>query len=213
MEKDEYPGNSHRQREGREPRTVREEREPLKSVVSTRPKRRKRPLGKRFVSAFFGTVEGEETTWEHVWFEMILPRVRQLVVDAGIESLEYKVLGGSRRRRGSGRPGYGSRFDRGYDRDRDRDEPRSLSRRARARHDFGEMIFDTKVEAEEVLDSMYDIISKYNTVTVADLLELSGYETTAVDRKWGWDDIRGTGTVRLRSGEYLLDIQPPVEIE
>lgn len=88
-----------------------------------------------------------------------------------------------------------------------------MSRGARARHDFGELVFDTRVEAEEVLDAMFNEISQYDVVTVRALLELCDYETNAVDRRWGWTDIRGTDIVRMRDGSYLLDLRPPEPIE
>ncbi len=75
------------------------------------------------------------------------------------------------------------------------------------------MLFETRVEAEEVLDRMYDIVQQYDIVTVADMLELAGFETSPIDRRHGWDDIRGTEVIRVRSGDYLLDIRPPDPIE
>lgn len=217
----EYPGNSRRQRkrdDDDDPQTIKKDKEEkvVEKVVSGRVRRRKRPIGKRWAEAFFGVEEGE-STWEWVWFDRVLPGIRELLFDAAFDGAERRLFGGSRRSRGGRgysdrRPDYGSRF-RGGGRDRDRDEPRQLSRRARARHDFGEMIFETRVEAEEVLDRMYDIVAKFDIVTVADLLELSGYETTHVDRRHGWDDIRGSDVIRLRSGDYLLELPPASPIE
>jgi hypothetical protein len=93
-----------------------------------------------------------------------------------------------------------------------RDEPRSISRRARATHDFDEIILPTRVEAEEVIDRMFDIVSQYETATVADLYELVGINSNYTDGKWGWSDFRGAGVSRVRNG-YLLDLPRPESLD
>jgi hypothetical protein len=83
-----------------------------------------------------------------------------------------------------------------------------MSRRARARHDFDEIVLETRGEADEVIDQLYEIVSRYDSATVADLYELVGLASTHTDNKWGWTDLRGAGVTRVRSG-YLLDIPEP----
>lgn len=66
----------------------------------------------------------------------------------------------------------------------------------------------TRVEAEETLTQMFDLLEKFDAVTVADLYELSGISSNYMDHKWGWTDLRGSNVTRTRQG-YLLDLPQP----
>ncbi len=83
-----------------------------------------------------------------------------------------------------------------------------LSRRGRAQHDFDEIVLQSRAEAEEVIDRMFDILSRFDSVTVADLYELTGIKSNHVDNKWGWTDLQGSSVSRIRNG-YLLDLPAP----
>jgi hypothetical protein len=83
-----------------------------------------------------------------------------------------------------------------------------MSRQARARHDFDEIVLESRTEAEEVIDRLFDLVSRYESATVADLYELVGLASSHTDHKWGWTDLRGAGVSRVRGG-YLLDLPDP----
>jgi len=68
------------------------------------------------------------------------------------------------------------------------------------------------VEAEEVIDRMFDLVSRYEVVTVADLYELVGVSGEYTDAKWGWTDLRGAAAMRIRDG-YLLDLPRPIYLD
>jgi len=123
--------------------------------------------------------------------------------------------GRSANRRGRGRrPGGGSyvSYDRYSSRDR-RDDSRSLSRRARATHNFDEIILDKRVEAEEVINQLFEIVSKYEQASVADLYNLVGISGQFTDENYGWTDLRGAGVTRLTRGGYLLDLPRPEPLD
>ena len=84
-----------------------------------------------------------------------------------------------------------------------------LSRRSRTRQEFDEIVIQSRQEANEVLDRMYDILSRYGSVAVADLYELTGIQAAHTDYKWGWTDLRGAKASKLRQGGYLLDLPEP----
>ncbi len=87
-----------------------------------------------------------------------------------------------------------------------------MSRQARAGHNFDEIILDQRAEAEEVIDKLFELVSRYDTATVADLYELVGLSATHTDHKWGWSDLHGSGVSRVRGG-YLLDLPEPVPFD
>ena len=87
-----------------------------------------------------------------------------------------------------------------------------MSRRARASHDFDEIILASRVEAEEVIDRLFDLVSRYESATVADLYEMVGVTGNFTDDKWGWTNIRGAGVTRVRNG-FLLDLPRPEPLD
>jgi hypothetical protein len=70
----------------------------------------------------------------------------------------------------------------------------------------------TRVEAEEVIDRLFDVVSRYETATVADLYEMVGVTGNYTDDKWGWTDLRGASVQRVRNG-YLLDLPRPEPLD
>jgi hypothetical protein len=86
-----------------------------------------------------------------------------------------------------------------------------MSRMARSRHDFDEIVLQSRTEAEEVIDRLFDLVSRYDTATVADLYELVGIQGSHTDHKWGWTDLRGADVSRTRDG-YLLDLPDPIPL-
>jgi hypothetical protein len=83
---------------------------------------------------------------------------------------------------------------------------------ARRNHDFDEIVLATRAEANEVIDRLFDLISKYEQATVSDLYDLVGLEAKFTDEKWGWRDMRGVQAVRVGGG-YLLDLPRPEQLD
>jgi hypothetical protein len=69
-------------------------------------------------------------------------------------------------------------------------------------------VLDQRAEAEEVIDRLFDVVSRYGSASVADLYELVGLDSTHTDHKWGWEELTGAGVSRIRGG-YLLDLPEP----
>lgn len=188
----------------------------IERVTTAEPIRRKKGLGRRFRDIFFGGDPRSTATF--IINSVLIPAAKDMIVDAGREGVEKLVRGDSYRRRGapsSGAQGYVSYNrmtppTRGPMRGPMRDEPRAISPRGRARHDFDEIVLQSRAEAEQVIERLFDIVGRYDTATVSDLYDLVGIRSTHVDNKWGWTDMRGAGVVRVRDG-YLLelpDVQP-----
>jgi hypothetical protein len=94
----------------------------------------------------------------------------------------------------------------------DREPPRRpMSREARARHDFNEIVLENRTEAIEVLEAMVARIVRYGAVTVADLYDFVGTTGSFADQRWGWSDLT-TADVRQVPGGFLLDLPAPEPI-
>ena len=210
-----FPPNSKRPRT--EPAAPKPEKK-IERVTTSEPIRRKKPLGSLFMDTFFtGSAEG---VFGYVLQDVILPAAKDTVADAvsqGIERLLFGETNPRRRapsRRGGSQPINYNRYYSPTSPQRDpREEVRpSLSRRARATHDFDEIILQSRIEAEETLEGLYNLLEKYNMATVADLYELVGISGKFTDEKYGWTDLRGTSVSRTSHG-YLLNLPKPEALD
>lgn len=184
----------------------------MEQVTSAEASRRKRGLGRKFKDAFIGG--DARSTADYVVIDVIIPAVRDLLFDSLEAGIQRMIYGESRRRRPTPGPNPVGHVDyRGMSSGpmttRTSSAPRMVSRRSRARHDFEELIIPTRQEAEEVIDRMFDILSRYGSVSVAHLYELTGIQSQHTDMKWGWRELRGSKAVRLRQGGFLLDLPEP----
>lgn len=209
MDPKEYPPNSFSSRKAPEPA----EEKNIERVTSSEPIRRKKSLGRKFKEVFFGG--DAKSAGRYIIYGVAIPMTKDLIIEAVREGIEKWVRGESYRRRSSPYSGpsgyvqYNRMSPRPDPRD-SREQPRPMSARARSRHDFDEIILQSRAEAEEVIERLFDIVGRYDTATVSDLYDLVGVRSSHVDHKWGWSDMRGAGVVRTRDG-YLLelpDVQP-----
>ena len=202
-DEDVFPGNSQRDK-----KTAPEEKK-VTRVTTAEPIRRKKGLGRKLKSIFFNG--DPKATASFIVQSVLIPAAKDMIVDAASEGVQKLVRGDSYRRRtgpSSGPQGYVAYNRMG--RPPGVAEARPMRRPARARHDFDEIVLQSRQEAETVIEQLYEIISKYDTATVSDLYDLVGIRGTHVDHKWGWTDMRGAGVVRVRDG-FLLelpDVQP-----
>ena len=212
MDSQEFPPNSEASK--REPIYDKE----ITRVTTSEVKRKKKSLRKQFSETF---VAGDaKSAIRYVVLDVMLPAAKDMIVEAGSQGIEKLIFGESRRRGSSAPPsgptGYVSynRFS-GIMGNRPsvlNSSQRALSRQARARHDFDEIVLESRAEAEEVIDRLFDLVSRYESATVADLYELVGLASAHTDNKWGWVDIRGAGVSRTRGG-YLLDLPDPIPLD
>lgn len=209
-----FPSNSNASRK-RVPANApkKAERTKLEPVVTGTVTRRKTPLGKRLLHVVIGGEVHEVR--EHVIFDVLLPAARDMVVDAGEAALRgvfYPDSSAGRRGHSRNRGGpHGTRYT-NYSRYSEprgrRDEPRTVSPRARSRHDFDEIIFNNRVEAEATLDLLFERIEEYGDATVADLYDLVGITEDYTDKRYGWTDLSNASVSRTKGG-YILDLPRP----
>jgi hypothetical protein len=180
--------------------------------VVTDAVRRKKPLRKKFSEVFIAG--SAKTAIGYALWEVLLPAAKDTVVEVITQGVEKLFFGDSRRRGSlppqSGPTGYVS-YNRYSMQSRMSSPQRVMSRQARARHDFDEIVLESRTEAEEVIDRLYEVISRYESATVADLYQLVGLSSSHTDHKWGWTDIRGAGVSRSRDG-YVLDLPEPIPL-
>lgn len=212
---EDFPSNSQRRqlprKEEAETKNISKKR--IDKVVEGQVVRRKKPLGKKLRETFLGG--GDRSIAEFVFQDVIVPNIKDMLFEANQQAMERMLYPGSEPRPFRRRdPRRGHTNYNGISRGpaRDRDEERSMSRRARANHDFGEIILPTRPEAEAVLEGLFAVLEEYDVVAVSDLYEMVGISSQFTDRKWGWVDLRGSDIRRIREG-WLLDLPRPEVID
>jgi hypothetical protein len=209
-----FPGNR-KQPPAVEPKKV-------SRVVEGRVVRRKQPMGRRFTQLF---VAGDTTSVrQYVLMDVAIPALKDLFSDMVTQGFERLIYGESRP--STRRPGATSNYV-SYNRfsnptqatrvgmpPRDNNPAgRPISREARSSHNFDEIIIDTRHEAEEVLAQLFDMLTRYESVSIADLYDLVGVDRNFTDEKWGWTNMAGASVSRVRSGGYVLNLPKPEQID
>lgn len=208
---DDFPANSKKVQATAPP----QEKPQLKPVTSAKTDgRKKRRLGRQFKDTFIAGNPRDAAA--HAIGEIVVPAIRDMFHDAlqgGLDRLFYgeranKSKAPSWMQTGMGNVNYGQ-YSQPASKPKSASQPRSISRQARARHSLGEIVIPTRPEAEEVLDQLFEILSRDGVVTVADLFALTDIRIEHTDMKWGWTSLRGAKSMRLRQGGFLLDLPDP----
>lgn len=204
------PGNSYTNRQSSKKDKAPEQKKDLKKVVVTGEVIQKK---KGFGSKIRETVAGDDakSVASYIFFDVFIPAAKAMIVDAASQGTERLLYGGDRGRdrvaaRRAGYTSYSKMYNNNRsDRDRDR---RDISSRGRANHDFDEIILSDRGEAEEAIDQLMNLIDDYGHAKVSDLYEILGISGNYTDDKWGWTDLRGAATSRVREG-YRLELPKP----
>lgn len=210
-----FPGNSHNplgDNKQISPKETKEEapKKDIQKVVSTDAVQRPKSIGRRFKALFSG---GEaKGALKYIVADVMIPALRNLVVDATTKGVERIVYGNSPPRRYEpGRPRVSYNSPSVVDRYARRpgmlpDQPPYSRGR---RQEVSEIILTSREDAELVVERLTDIIDKYDVASVADLHELVGLPSSHVDNKWGWSVLTYANVRQIREG-YLIDL-PPAE--
>lgn len=172
-------------------------------------------LGRKFKGIFFGG--DARASARYVAGDVLLPALRNLIVDMVTMGVERVVYGENNRRRPSRPAPFTSRVsynaysspmrdprDRGV---RLPDQPTRMTPRANDRN----LILERREDAEAVLDQLATIIDQYEVASVSDLNELLGLPSSPIDNKWGWLSLERVSIRQVREG-YHLDLPTPEEI-
>lgn len=208
---DQFPANSNKDKEEKKLKKDVSEGKKLEKVISGEAIQKKRPLSRRFKDTFLG---GEfKSAAQYIGMEVLLPAVRNMLVDGVTKGVERLVYGDSTSRRpssGYGQPRiqYNSPVNRsGAPRANLPDQP-GVGRRRTV--DLDDIILSTRNDAERVIDTLTDIINQFDVASVADLKEILGIKPAYTDNSWGWFSMHYADVRQVREGFLLM--LPPAEV-
>lgn len=83
----------------------------------------------------------------------------------------------------------------------------NAQQRVSAGYSYDDLIFNTRGDAEIVLEKMFELLNQYRAVSIADMFDLAGVSSPNgyTDNKYGWSDLRDARIVRVNSG-YMIDL-------
>lgn len=189
------------------------ERKKSEKVISGTVIERKKGLGRKIAETFTG-IDAREVG-SHVVFDVILPQLKGMAVDAGTQAIERLILGeaGSRRSssaisprtRGSSYTAY-NRYSGGSQASEDREPIHVRSNEVR------EVIVETRGDAQRVMDEMFAHLDQYQSITVADFYDLVGVTGKFTDNQWGWTNLNAAGVSRVREG-FRIELPRPISLK
>lgn len=222
---DNFPSNANTQKTNYTGKAVEKVEEPqpkpkkIEKVVQGEVVRKKPSMLKRFKETFLG---GDDVSiGEFILLDIVIPATKDMIADAVTQGVERRLFGESRghgRRSGGGfRPDpatrnragnvdYGGFSKPSRSNNVRHEEVRSLRRNRGVQLD--EIYLATRVEADELLERMYDLLERYEQVSVSDLNDMLGVTSEYTDEKIGWVDLRGSRVQRTSRG-YLVDLPRP----
>ena len=172
----------------------------LSKVTTGKVTRRKQSGLRKLAGAFFA--EDLKTVLNDMIYEVAIPRLKDMFLDGMSMLIRGNTYTGRRNdyvsannRVNYSAYSYRSRDDRG-------DRGRGAGQRNPRNID--DIVFETRIDCEEVIAQLYKNIQDYETVSVADFYDACGITGEFTDNKWGWK--RGAEFYPRRVADgYIID--------
>jgi hypothetical protein len=187
--------------------------EPVIKVVEGKAIQRKKSFGRRFLENF--APADNHDVGGYVFFQVVLPRLKDLIFDVGETALRRALWGDSQSGyRSSGKGGYTPYNTISSSGVVNKQTVQAKPTQTAASDEFGEIVVETRGEAEQVMDSISNKIEKYGVASVSDLKAACGLTGSFTDERFGWDTMGGTDIRRVGGQHpgFLLVFPRPQEL-
>lgn len=203
MNTSDYKPNSHASKSGQ---TTAPAEKKVEKVVSGKV-RTKKNEARKFADIFIAEDVGNIKNY--VFMDVLVPAIKKAVSDIVRDGVDMLLYGesGRNRSKSSGNGHYVSY--RSYSDPRDDRRPRE---RSSSRFSYDDIIFDTRGQAQIVLDHMTDILDQYESVSVADLYDLCDLTAPYTANDYGWYRLGSAEVVHVRDG-YVIKLPRAVSLK
>ena len=198
---DNYKPNSHRSKIEQSSGTS----EKKEIVVSGNTKTKKNEM-RKFKDVFIAEDIGNVKSY--IFMDVLVPAIKKAVSDIVRDGIDMILYGGAKR--SSGSSGSKVSYRNYYDQ---KDDRRVTHSRVSTRFDYDDIGYETRSDAEAVLEQMNDTIATYGLVTVSDMYEFSKQDAPYTGNKYGWTSIRTAEVVRDRDGWYVLKLPKAMPLD
>jgi hypothetical protein len=201
-----YPSNSQRSKTSDTPQPEKH----AEKIITGNIVQRKKGFGRKFLEAFAAD-RGEESFWESIVADVLVAAAKRMVSDAVSQTFdafrdgfERAWWGDTRVRSHEGRPGYIN-----YNRIRNRQaEYTPPVQHGRTRHEYSEIVFKNRADAQDILNKMNELLVEYEHVSVGDFYDLVGKTGEFTDYGWGWTNLDGSRVKMVRGGWFIVLPRP-----
>ena len=203
-----YTPNSHKYKEQQKEVAAPEKR--VQKVVKN-PVKIKQNEARKLADIFIS--EDITNVKNYIFMDVIVPAVKKAIYDVvtnGIDMFLYGGTGKGKSGSSNGKVNYRTYYDQKNNGSVSYRNSESSS--SRNGFEYDDILFTTRVEAEAAKQQMMDIIGRYGMVTVGDLYEMVNENAPYTAQKYGWMDVSGAETVRVRDG-YKLKLPRAVPID
>lgn len=195
-----YPSNSNTSKDEEVEKKVTQ-------VTTGKVTKQKKSFRKKVSESILSDDTDKESVTNYILYDVLIPATKSMLSDMVSGGVEMFLFGSTKsskmtRSRGVSKVAYNKPYRTSYDREPQR---RDISYTNKARHNFDEILIDSRGEAEEVLSHLVELVDQYGVATVADLYDLVGVTSDHVDNKYGWTNLSRASVTRVRGG-YLINL-------
>lgn len=172
-----------------------------KGKVKTSEKSALKKFGEAFIEDDMADIKS------YVISDVIIPAIKNLIFDSFIGSLEMMLFGTTSRAsksRNGGKNGSGTYVS--YNKFSDNRSRRADDSRSSDRLDYQAVIFEEKADAEEVLDTLRNLIEDYGQATIGDFYDAAGItpdNNFSKNEEYGWYDLNRAYVRSNRDGFFI----------
>ena len=203
---EEYKPNSHKSKEEQKS-NLPEKR--FEKVITGVVKQKKKAGGIRLRDIFLtGDIQDIKSS---IWNDVVVPLTKKALT----EGLDVFLYGRTNRSRNGGTNAAKFSYDKIYSGSNSyRNTVSQSQQHSQNGLDYDNLEFETRGDADSVLDAMNEIISTFDVVSIGDLYDLAGVvnDNYAVSNKYGWYSIEGCKSVRTKDGTYVLRLPKATRI-
>lgn len=200
---EEFPSNSFSENKPKPKKVEKGHERKVEQITVGKISKKKKSLGRKVTETIFD--EDSKSVGQYILWDVLIPAAKSTISDVVSNGIEMLLYGGERTRgnrtsrdRGRSYVSYSSYYE------DDRREHYKRNRRARqAQHDFDDVLFDSRNDAEAVLSRMLDVLDEYDDISVADFYDMVGVDSVYTDRDWGWENLSSAYVERIRDG-YII---------
>ncbi len=189
----------------------------VEKIIHGKAKIKGKSLGKKISEAFTG--DETQSVFSYILYDILIPAAKSMIFDIVTGGMEMKLFGTSsgkiyRNRHDPRRKANGTyiSYD-SYYKEKDKTSDRPITRPSSKYSDLT-IEFDSRDEANEVLNHLSDIANDYDFASVSDLCDLAGLESAYTDNKYGWraKDL-AKSEVRYVRGSWVLILPRALSID
>lgn len=187
-----------------------EEKQKMEKVISGTAKTKKKSELTKFTDVFVS--EDARNVKDYLLNDIAIPSAKNTLYDLVTRGLSFILFG---RNAASGKATPASKINYGgfFKGDSRQSSFSSAPRERRGTLDYDEIVFNTRGDAEVVLDTMDAAIEKYGHVSVLDLYDMVQLDAPYTADKYGWLDISSAKVVPARGGGYMLKLPRAVPLD